>query len=236
MSKTKRPSRPVTCSRPAGRSAPVRATVTPGSAPPPMSVTDPSIDPVACASASGIGRSIDAARMPAIGAVRGRRNSDVMGNLVTAGASVMAYACSAVRSGVPLADGGSSLSVNGRGGDGAWRPRARRGRTRQGPGLLGVAAGLGAWPAWSGARARARCRCLCAQPPRRKVRRPASAAGTGRTQRSGFGVALSCGTLSSITPGPRGQRTRTRPPAASACVANLLAVDEGDDARGRLFA
>ena len=36
---------------------------------------------------------------------------------------------------------------------GAWRPRDHRERTRQAPGLAGVAAGLGAWPAWSGARA-----------------------------------------------------------------------------------
>ena len=32
---------------------------------------------------------------------------------------------------------------NGRGGDGAWRPRDHRERTRQAPGLAGVAAGLG---------------------------------------------------------------------------------------------
>ena len=53
-----------------------------------------------------------------------------------------------------------------------------------------MSASLGAWPAWSGARAPTRCRCLCAQPPRWTVGRPASAAGTGRTQRSGFRVAL----------------------------------------------
>ena len=48
-------------------------------------------------------------------------------------------------------------AVNGLRGDGAWRPSARRGRTRQAPGLAGVAAGLVAWPAWSGARALTRC-------------------------------------------------------------------------------
>ena len=42
---------------------------------------------------------------------------------------------------------------NGLGGDGAWRPRDHRERTRQALGLAGVAAGLGVWPAWSGARA-----------------------------------------------------------------------------------
>ena len=44
-------------------------------------------------------------------------------------------------------------SVNGRGGAGAWRPSARRRRTRQAPELAGGAAGLGGWPAWPGARA-----------------------------------------------------------------------------------
>ena len=41
-----------------------------------------------------------------------------------------------------------------------------------------------------------RCRCFCAQPPGWAVRRPASAAGGGGIQRSGFRVALTCGTLS----------------------------------------
>ena len=67
-------------------------------------------------------------------------------------------------------------SVNGRGGAGAWRPRARPRRTPQVPGLAGVAPGLGAWPAWSGARAATRCRCLCAHPPRWTGRRGRSRA------------------------------------------------------------
>ena len=58
-----------------------------------------------------------------------------------------------------------------------------------------MAAAREAWPARSGARAPTRC-----QPSRWTVGRPASAAGAGRTQRSGFGVALTWGTLSSITP------------------------------------
>ena len=82
---------------------------------------------------------------------------------------------------------------------GPARPRARRGRTRQAPGRAGVASARGAWPAWSGARAPTRCRCFCAQLPRWTVGPPASAAGAGRTQRSGFWVALTWGTLSSIT-------------------------------------
>ena len=62
-------------------------------------------------------------------------------------------------------------SVNGRGGAGAWRPSARRRRTRQAPELAGVTAGLGAWSAWSRARAATRGRGLCAHPPRWTVRR-----------------------------------------------------------------
>ena len=92
-------------------------------------------------------------------------------------------------------------------------PRARPRRTRQAPGLAGVAAGLEAWPTWSGARAATRCRCLCADPPRWTVRRPASAAGTGQTQRSGFRVALTCGTLSKT----RTSR-RCRPTACTSCL------------------
>ena len=66
-------------------------------------------------------------------------------------------------------------SVNGRGGGGAWRPRAHRRRTRQAPELAGVARGLGAWSAWSGARAATHGRGLCAHPRRwtgRRGRRP----------------------------------------------------------------
>ena len=66
-------------------------------------------------------------------------------------------------------------SVNGRGGGGAWRPRAHRRRTRQAPELAGVARGLGAWSAWSGARAATPGRGLCAHPRRwtgRRGRRP----------------------------------------------------------------
>ena len=85
--------------------------------------------------------------------------------------------------------GPTQTSVNGRRGDGAWHPRARRGRTRQAPGRASVTVGLRAGRAWSGARAPTRWRCLCAQ--RLAVRRPASAAaGAARTQRSGLGVAL----------------------------------------------
>ena len=67
-------------------------------------------------------------------------------------------------------------SVNGRGGAGAWRPSARRRRTRQAPELAGVTAGLGAWSAWSRARAATRGRGLCAHPPRWTVRRGRSRA------------------------------------------------------------
>ena len=81
---------------------------------------------------------------------------------------------------------------NGLGGDGAWRPRDHRERTRQALGLAGVAAGLGAWPAWSGARA---------PTFRWTVRRPASAVGAGRTQRSGCGVALTWGPALQHNPG-----------------------------------
>ena len=84
--------------------------------------------------------------------------------------------------------------------------RQRRGRTRQAPELAGVAAARGAWPARSGARAPTRC-----QPSRWTVGRPASAAGAGRTQRSGFGVALTWGTLSSITPASQTRTDRVRP-------------------------
>ena len=85
-------------------------------------------------------------------------------------------------------------------------PRRRRMASTRPPGTYSPSArtgrrGGGSGTAWSGARALTRCRCLCAQRPRLAVWRPASAAGTGRTQRSGFGVALTCGTLSSITLG-----------------------------------
>ena len=126
-----------------------------------------------------------------------------------------------------LADPGPTRSFNGHRGDGAWRRRARRGRTRQAPGLAGVAVGLGAWPAWSGARALTRCRYLCAQRPRLAVRRPASAAGTGRTQRSGFGVALTCGTLSSIT---LGRADPGGPTATAAGGDGIQAADAGSEA------
>ena len=102
---------------------------------------------------------------------------------------------------------------------GTYSPSARTGRR-----------GGGSGTAWSGARALTRCRCLCAQRPRLAVWRPASAAGTGRTQRSGFGVALTCGTLSSITLGladPGG-------PTATATVAadgdGIQAADAGSEA------
>ena len=62
-------------------------------------------------------------------------------------------------------------SVNGRGGGGAWRPRAHRRRTRQAPELAGVARGLGPWSAWSGARAATHGRGLCAHARRWTVRR-----------------------------------------------------------------
>ncbi len=62
-------------------------------------------------------------------------------------------------------------SVNGRGGGGAWRPRAHRRRTRQAPELAGVARGLGAWAAWSGTRAATHGRGLCAHPRRWTGRR-----------------------------------------------------------------
>ena len=71
-----------------------------------------------------------------------------------------------------LAEAARARAFNGLGGDGAWRPRARRVRTRQAPGPAGGAAARGAWPAWSGARAPTRCRCFCAQPPRWTVGRP----------------------------------------------------------------
>ena len=59
------------------------------------------------------------------------------------------------RDGVARQDGGPTSRTLQRafGGDGAWRPRDHRERTRQALGLAGVAAGLGAWPAWCGARA-----------------------------------------------------------------------------------
>ena len=80
MSKTKRPSSPVTCSRAAGSGPPVTATLTPGRAPPPTSVTDPSIAPVVCARVRGAGSSVDAARRPAARAVgSGERGDDVIG-------------------------------------------------------------------------------------------------------------------------------------------------------------
>ena len=79
---------------------------------------------------------------------------------------------------------GGDSTFNGLGGDGAWRPRARRGRTRRAPGLAGVAATRVVVT---------RCRCCCAQPSPWTARRPASVAGAGRTQRSGFGVALTWG-------------------------------------------
>ena len=129
-----------------------------------------------------------------------------------------------------LADPGPTRSFNGHRGDGAWRRRARRGRTRQAPGLAGVAVGLGAWPAWSGARALTRCRYLCAQRPRLAVRRPASAAGTGRTQRSGFGVALTCGTLSSITLGRADPGGPTATAAGAAGGDGIQAADAGSEA------
>ena len=80
---------------------------------------------------------------------------------------------------------------------GSARPRARRGRTRQAPGRAGVAGARWAWSAWSGARA--------------PVGRPASAAGAGRTQRSGFWVALTWGNaLQHNRTGSRSTRHRRR--------------------------
>ena len=60
--------------------------------------------------------------------------------------------------------------VNGRGGGGAWRPRAHRRRTRQARELAGVATGLEAW-AWSCTRAATHGRGLCAHPRRWTGRR-----------------------------------------------------------------
>ena len=66
MSKTKRPSSPVTCSRAAGSGPPVTATLTPGRAPPPTSATEPSIAIRSSAPAlRGAGSSAVAARNPA---------------------------------------------------------------------------------------------------------------------------------------------------------------------------
>ena len=105
---------------------------------------------------------------------------------------------------------------------GTYSPSARTGRR--------VAVGLGAWPAWSGARALTRCRYLCAQRPRLAVRRPASDAGTGRTQRSGFGVALTCGTLSSITLGRADPGGPTATAAGAADGDGIQAADAGSEA------
>ena len=58
--------------------------------------------------------------------------------------------------------GRRTQGVNGRGGGGAWRPRVHRRRTRQASELAGVARGLVAWSASSGARAATHGRGLCA--------------------------------------------------------------------------
>ena len=97
-----------------------------------------------------------------------------------------------VRHVCPLPAGGTRYERQRRGGDDAWRPRVRRGRTRQVPGPAGDAVDLRAWPAWSGSPAPTDCRGLRARLTRWTGRPPASAAGTGRTRRSSFVVARTC--------------------------------------------
>ena len=88
-------------------------------------------------------------------------------------------------------------------------PRRRRMASTRPPGTYSPSArtgrrGGGSGTAWSGARALTRCRCLCAQRPRLAVWRPASAAGTGRTQRSGFRGCFDMRNPLQHNPGPRG--------------------------------